>query len=99
MAGRCQALRVDAPFYEARFPDFTLAVPAGRDAFLQAHLRHFPGEAQGLRRLLELNGRMYDEFIRVPTDPGIAGIIRAPLRFPTLFRYRNATLAQVIDAS
>jgi all-trans-retinol 13,14-reductase len=37
---RCEFIRMDDPIYEARFPDFTLSVPHGREAYLQAHLRH-----------------------------------------------------------
>ena len=45
-------IRMDDPFYVARFSDLTLTVPTGKEAFLEAHLRHFPSEEAGLRRLV-----------------------------------------------
>ena len=50
---RCDFLLVN-PFYTATYPGFRLEVPLGTEAFLEAHLQHFPGEAKGLRAL---NGR------------------------------------------
>lgn len=95
---RCEFARVDAPFYEARFPGLACAVPAGRDAFIDAHLRHFPGGRDGLTRLAELSGRAFAESQRFPVRPRLPDLVRAPWRFPTFFRYRNATAAAVIDA-
>lgn len=94
---RCEFLRVDDPFYVARYPGFTLAVPHGREAYLDAHLRHFPGEARGLRRLVELSAQIFREALAFPIRPGVLDLFLAPRRFPALFRYRNATMAEVID--
>lgn len=94
---RCEFLRVDHPFYEARFPNFTLAVPCGREAYLDAHLRHFPHEAQGLRHLVEVSAEIANEFNVFPFRPNINDWFYRRRTFPTLFRYHTATLQQVID--
>lgn len=94
---RCEFLRVEHPFYEARFPDFTLDVPCGREEYLDAHLRHFPGEAHGLRHLTEISALALREMQTFPSTPTVVDLLRMPWRFPTLFRYRNATLQHVID--
>jgi phytoene dehydrogenase-like protein len=39
---RCEFVRVDDPFYVARYPDFELSVPCGHEPYLEARLRHFP---------------------------------------------------------
>lgn len=62
---RCEFLPVD-PFYVARFPDFELEVPCGREAYLEAHTSRFPAEAAGLRRLAELCHEMFREHIAYP---------------------------------
>lgn len=96
---RCDFFRVDDPFYVARFPDLSLAAPHGREAFVEAHARHFSGEAAGLRHLVELSASVAREFAALPIAPSPLDLLEMPLRFPTLFRYRNATVQQVIDAT
>lgn len=66
---RCQFIRMGDPMYEARFPDLTLSVPSGPEAYLEAHLRHFPGEAAGLRRLVELSAAILREISAFPVKP------------------------------
>jgi prolycopene isomerase len=94
---RCEFLRVDHPFYTVRFPGLTMAVPSGREAYLSAHLQHFPGEARGLRRLADLSAQVARELSMFPEEPGIADLLLSPRRFPSLFRYRNATVRDVLD--
>jgi len=94
---RCEFMPVGDPFYTVHFPDLALAIPTGRDAYLAAHLRHFPGEERGLRRLVDLSAQIATEMRAFPEEPSLGDLLRLPWRFPTLFKYRNATLQQVID--
>lgn len=94
---RCQFIRLDDPMYAARFPDFTLSVPHGRQAYLEAHLSHFPSEARGLRRLVDLSAEIFRGFSAFPMQPGLSDLLLSPWRFPAMFRYRNATMSDVID--
>lgn len=94
---RCEFVRMDDPIYEARFPGLTLSVPHGREAYLEAHLQLFPREAAGLRSLTELSSKMFRELNAFPLKPSLRDLASIPRRFPTLFRYRNATMKQVID--
>ncbi len=94
---RCEFIRVDDPIYQACFPGLSLTVPGGREAYLDAHLRHFPGEASGLGSLVDLSARIYREWRAFPMRPRLLDLLRTPRRFPTLFRYRNATLDELVD--
>jgi phytoene dehydrogenase-like protein len=94
---RCEFLRRDDPVYEARFPGLTVPVPAGREEFLDAHLRYFPGEAAGLRRLAALAADVYRESRTFPVTPRASDLAAAGRRWPTLLRYRSATLQEVVD--
>lgn len=85
------------PFYTVEFPDLRVSVPTGREAFLEAHAQHFPDEAAGLRRLTDLTVQIARELEMLPDKLGIADLLLARWRTPSLFRYRNATLQQVID--
>ncbi len=93
---RCDFVRVD-PFYTAIYPGFRLQAPLGTEAFLQAHLGHFPAEAAGLRHLLEACSRITGEMQLLPAELSLWDLVRMPRQFPTLFKYRNATLGQVMD--
>jgi phytoene desaturase len=93
---RCDFVRVD-PFYTTNYPGFRLQAPLGTEAFLQAHLGHFPAEAAGLRHLLEVCSRLFHEMQDFSSELSLWEMVRMPRRFPTLFKYRNATLGQVMD--
>ena len=95
---RCDFIPVSDPFYTVHLPDFALAVPTGRDAYLAAHLRHFPGEERGLRRLVDLSAQIARELRTFPEEPGLGDLLWSPRRHPALFRYRSATMQQVIDS-
>ena len=94
---QCEFVRVDDPFYVAHYPGFELAVPCGREPFLEAHVRHFPREAAGLRRLVELSAQINREILALPMRPRLVDLARMPMRSRTLVRYGNATLKDVID--
>jgi len=94
---RCEFVRMDEPIYEARFPGLTLAVPHGREEYLEAHLRQFPGEGAGLRRLVELSAEICREVGAFPVRPGLSDYLLTPRHFPRLFRYRNVTVKELID--
>jgi phytoene desaturase len=93
---RCDFVPMN-PFYTAIYPGFRLQAPLGTEAFLQAHLGHFPAEAAGLRHLLEVCSRINHEMQTLPTELSLWDVVRMPGQFPTLFKYRNATLGQVMD--
>jgi phytoene dehydrogenase-like protein len=93
---QCQFIAVD-PFYRAKFPDFQMDIPLGRDAFLDAYLSHFPGEAEGLRGLVDLCSVMFKEAMQFPALPRWQDWLLMPFRSPKIFRYGTSTLASVLD--
>ena len=94
----CEFLRVDDPVYAASFPGLDLAVPSGREPFLDAHLRRFPNDAAALRRLTELSVDIYLEMQQMPLNPRPLDLVSMPRRFPLTWQYRSATLQDVLDA-
>ncbi|MEE2665332.1 MAG: NAD(P)/FAD-dependent oxidoreductase [Myxococcota bacterium] len=93
---RCELVRVD-PFYSGVYPGFRLDAPLGRDAFLEAHVRAFPNEKQGLARFLDTCLAIRNETERVPALAGVGAVLERARDFPTLVRYHRATLARVLD--
>ncbi len=85
------------PIYTAAFPGVELHARSGIDEFVRSHVEAFPAERKGLRSLvqeclaLQTEMRSAEEFVS-PLE-----VMRHPRRFPTLLRYRRATLAQVMD--
>jgi len=92
----CEFVRVD-PFYRAKFPDLQMDVPLGREPFLEVHQKAFPDEAEKIKELFNLCSKIHQEYIRFPIVPRIRDWILMPVRFPTLFRYANATLESVMN--
>jgi prolycopene isomerase len=93
---RCQFIAID-PIYRAQFPDFQLDVPSGREAYLEAHTRHFPNEADGLRDLVDLSSEIYREFMRFPSVLRWQDWLMMPFRSPKMFRNATSTLKAAID--
>jgi phytoene dehydrogenase-like protein len=94
---RCTLVRMDDPVYVGRFPDLTVSVPHGLEGFVDSLLRHFPGEAAGLRRLAQLSSDILRELSAVPIKLGLRDLLLLRSRFPNIFRYRNATMSDVFD--
>jgi phytoene dehydrogenase-like protein len=94
---RCTFVRIDNPVYVGRFPDLTVSVSHGLQAFVESHLRHFPREAAGLRRLAQLSSDILRELSSAPVKLRPRDLLRLPGRFPNIFRYRNATMSDVFD--
>jgi len=99
------ALDIEAPLveldpcYRVVLPDLEIPAPAGVDAFLEAHRAVFPAEEKGLRALLDECLTLRAETERTAERSALRGGIRPSEDFPTLLRYRRATLAQVLDAN
>jgi prolycopene isomerase len=93
----CEFIRMDDPVYVMQLPDLTVRVPHGREAYLEAHVRHFPGEASGLRRLAELSAGIARETSTFPVTLRAKDLVLIRRHFPLLFRYRNATMKDLID--
>lgn len=83
--------------YRAEFPGLSLFAPAGLEAFMDAHIREFPDEAEGIRRFFGLRRQLFLEAAQMPMQLSPGQLDDAMRRFPTLFRYRTATLAEVLD--
>jgi len=96
--GAAEALEFEPidPIYTAAFPGLELRPRSGIDEFVRSHVELFPAERKGLHSLvgeclaLQTEVRSADEFA-APLE-----VMRQPRRFPTLLRYRRATLAQVM---
>ena len=95
IADRCQFTPLD-PCYRAVFPGLDLAVPTGVDAFIDAHEAAFPGRAHGLRALMGHCRDIRRELRAAAELPSHLEALGTPARFPTLTRYRRATLAQLM---
>jgi phytoene dehydrogenase-like protein len=95
---KCEFIRMDDPMYVSHQPGLVVAVPGGREAYLEAHARQFPGEAAGLRRLAGLHAQVHRELLAFPPKPRVADLLAMPRRFPALWRYRNATMNDVMAA-
>jgi prolycopene isomerase len=95
-APRLRFVRID-PCYAVRLPGQPeFRAPLGLDEFVEAHARRFPRERKGLRDLVQECWQARAEAQRATELASPFDVIQAPERFPTLLRYRRATLAQVM---
>jgi prolycopene isomerase len=83
--------------YTASFPGFRLRVPFGHDEILEAHLEALPEDPDGVRALFDLHHRFLAEAVQVSMSLSLKELDEAVARFPTFFRYRNATVQAVLD--
>jgi phytoene desaturase len=85
------------PCYAALYPGRELHVPSGLQEFIATHAEAFPGERKGLRQIVQECLNLRQETRRVAELSGPVELMRMRDRFPTLLRYRRATLAQILD--
>jgi prolycopene isomerase len=93
---RCTLVKVPE-LYEVRFPDLTLRVPPGPEAFVETHARAFPGQEQAIRDFVELCAQVYREAHAVTMELSIQSMDEAIEKFPTLFKYRTANVAEALE--
>lgn len=85
------------PIYTAAFPGLELRARSGVDEFVRSHVELFPAERKGLRSLVQECLALQNEMRSAEEFASPLEVMRHPRRFPTLLRYRRATLAQVLD--
>jgi phytoene desaturase len=78
-------------------PGVRQTMPVSREGFIEAHVRHFPAEADGIRRFIELADRFTQESQAQTTRLSLRDLGEAEKMYPTLFRYRMATVGEVLD--
>ena len=83
--------------YATTFPGLRERLPIGREPFLDVHARHFPGEMDGLTAMWDLCARITRESQELPSQLSLAELDAAAAQYPTLFRYRTATVSAVMD--
>lgn len=83
--------------YRAVFPDTSVAVPAGRDAALEAHVAACPNDASGLAAYFSMLATFFAEATHLTMQVSMRDLDAAVERLPTFFRYRRATLADVLE--
>jgi prolycopene isomerase len=93
---RCHFARID-PCYAAVFPGMTTRAPGGLDAFIERFSDAYPSNAKGLRQFMQECLNVRNEIRRAADLETPFNAIQAPDRFPTLIRYRKATLGEVLD--
>jgi phytoene dehydrogenase-like protein len=84
-------------YYTVSFPGLTLRVPRDLDAIVDVHAEAFPHERKAFARFFALCEEMLEATHRLPLQLAVGEVDSAAERFPTLFRYRTATLRSVLD--
>ena len=83
--------------YGVSYPDLKEHLPVGREPFFEVHARHFPNEMAGLREFWQISARVTRESQELPPQLAFRDLDKAVARYPTLFKYRNLTVSQVLD--
>ena len=79
------------------FPDLRMSVPFGADELAAAHTDLFPRESAAIHRYFELCEEILQGAHQLPLALSLEELGRAAEGFPSLFRYRTSTLAEVLD--
>lgn len=83
--------------YRAVYPDFELETPFGLDEFIEAHCRVFPDQAESITKFFRLCRQLHKEAHELPPQLGLEGLDEAARRYPVLFKYLKATVADALD--
>jgi prolycopene isomerase len=84
-------------FYSTSFPGFRFVAPAGKEAFVEAHARAFPGDADGVREFVDVCDRVTRESLEfAPVGLSFRDLDQAAASYPTLFRHLKSSTAEVL---
>lgn len=83
--------------YRALVGDLDVTVPAGREAALAAHVEACPADAGNLHSYFGLLASFFADATHLTMQMSIRDLDDAVAQFPTFFRYRRSTLAEVLD--
>jgi phytoene desaturase len=93
----CTFLPLGPSLYTAVYPDFQDNAPFGIEDFIGMHAAHFPDEERGLRDFMDVCEQLRIEWDRMGSLGSLSELEQAAESFPTTFRYRHATVQQVMD--
>ena len=99
---RVEFVKID-PLWRCVFPDQTFDVPADREAFRTLLHQKFPNEREGIDRFFETAEGVFEEVVAIGELSQKNLLARLPqyaifpIRFPNLFKYRSATLKEMLD--
>lgn len=99
---RVEFVRID-PLWRCVFPDDIFDVPADREAFRKLLHTKFPAEREGIDKFFATAEGVFAEildFRRLSQGSLLAQMPRYavfPFLYPNVFRYRNATLKEMLD--
>lgn len=91
----CEFIKVD-PFYAAVFPDDRISAPLGLENFIRAHVEQFPEEKNGFESFMKLCAEIHQEAFLLDQFT-FKELSKLNASHPKLAKYRNATLADVLD--
>ncbi len=97
VADRCSLLPIEN-FYQAALPDRRFDVPIGSlEALIEAHARAMPHAAAEVRGFIELCSEVHRQAHELPQEVPLGDLDRLARELPLAFRYRKATLADVLE--
>ncbi len=83
--------------YGAQFPGLRLTAPVGIEPFIEENARQFPEQAEGIRKFFQLCVDVTRESQQATQRLSLRELDQAVTQLPLLFRYRMATVDDVLD--
>jgi prolycopene isomerase len=83
--------------YGVDLPGLRLMVGGSRESWIEDMARAFPSERQGIADFMDAALRVTREAQQLPPRLDLAGLEEALKEYPLLFKYRMATLQEVIE--
>lgn len=83
--------------FHVRYPGLEVRAGLGQEGLVAALTREVPGEADAIRRFADTVRSVFVEMTSMPHQLGVGRLEDVMKRFPNLFRYRTATLQDVLD--
>ena len=83
--------------YGVQFPGLRATLPAGIEAFIEENARQFPDHADGVRKFFQLCVDVTRESQQATQRLSLRELDQAVTQLPLLFRYRMATVDDVLD--
>ncbi len=84
-------------FQKFIYPRHTLRVPLDIAKYERTLIELFPSESKGITKFFETLKRIWKESNKMPFFLSKLRLVIFPLEYPTIFKYRNKTLKDLLD--
>ncbi len=86
------------PYLKYIFPEHNIRVYTNIEKYKEELIRACPAEKENVNRYYETLAKLWRDMCISPSNPSKVQLLSFPLKYPTLFKYRNKVFKDLLDS-